>query len=284
MKITKASGELVSFDAGKLQGSLRRSGADEETSLAIAEAVLQKLTPGISTRKVYRMAFKLLAQRSKHLAARYRLKQAIMDLGPSGYPFERFVARLLEHEGFTVEVGRIVEGKCVKHEIDVIALQDHQHFMVECKYHNQPGRVSDVKIPLYVQARFRDVEQQWITLPGHGTRFHQGWVVTNTRFTSDAMQYGQCAGLYLLSWDHPQKDSLRERIDRTGLYPVTCLTGLAKAEKAGILEQGVVLCREICDDPRVLTKAGIRSERLDRVLKEGTELCTTLITHGRHGN
>ena len=98
------------------------------------------------------------------------------------------------------------------------------------------------------------------------------------------MQYGQCAGLYLLSWDHPQKDSLRERIDRTGLYPVTCLTGLAKAEKAGILEQGVVLCREICEDPSVLTKAGIRSERLDRVLKEGTELYTTLITHGRHGN
>lgn len=229
------------------------------------------------------MAFRLLGQRSKHLAARYRLKQAIMDLGPSGFPFERFIARLLEHDGFAVEVGRIVEGKCVKHEIDVIALQDQKHFMVECKYHNQPGRVSDVKVPLYVQARFKDVEQQWLLLPGHGTRFHQGWVVANTRFTSDAIQYGQCAGLYLLSWDHPMKDSLREWIDRSGLYPVTCLSGLTKAEKTRILEQGVVLCQEICNAPGVLTKAGVRAERMNSVLKEGHELCASLIVHGRHG-
>ena len=247
----------------------------------ILEEIRPRLVPGISTKRLYRMAFNLLSQRSKPLAARYRLKQAIMDLGPSGFPFERFVARILEHDGYRVEVGSIVEGKCVKHEIDVIAQRNEHHFMVECKYHH-PGRVCDVKIPLYIQARFKDVEQQWKLIPGHGTKFHQGWVVTNTRFTGDALQYGQCAGLYLMSWDHPGKESLKDRIDRSGLYPITCLGSLTRMEKQQLLDLGVVLCKEICKEPALLSRAGVRSARSNAVLKEGAELCATLIHHGQH--
>lgn len=281
IQVTKASGQRVLFAPEKLKASLQRAGADAETSAAIVAETLPKLSAGISTRRVHRMAFKLLHQRSKHLAARYRLKQAIMDLGPSGFPFERFIARMLEHEGYLVEVGRIVEGKCVKHEIDVIALRGDQHFMVECKYHH-PGRICDVKIPLYIQARFVDVEEQWKLIPGHGTKFHQGWLVTNTRFTSDALQYGQCAGLHLMSWDHPVEESLRARIDRSGLYPITCLSSLTHAEKQQILELGAVLCREICMDPSLLSRAGVRPNRWEAVLHEGAELCATLIDHGQH--
>lgn len=282
--ITKASGKVVAFSPEKLMASLQRAGADPGTSERIVEEIRLQLVPALSTRKIHRMAFALLKQRSRPLAGRYRLKQAIMDLGPSGFPFEKFIARILEHEGYRVEVGRVVQGKCVTHEIDVIALQDHRHFMVECKYHNRPGRICDVKVPLYVQARFKDVEQQWRQLPGHGTMFHQGWVVTNTRFTSDAMQYGRCAGLYLLSWDHPNGQSLKDRIDRSGLFPITCLSSLTKAEKQRLLEAGTVLCGEICGDPDVLHRAGVRTTRISAVLKEGTELCTTLITLGRHRN
>ncbi len=279
--VTKASGLVVPFAPEKLRASLERAGADIDTSTAIVKAILPKLTTGISTRKVYRLAFNLLHQRSRHLAARYRLKQAIMDLGPSGSPFEKFIARILEHDGFQVEVGRIVEGKCVKHEVDVIALRGDQHFMVECKYHH-PGRICDVKIPLYIQARFKDVEERWKLIPGHGTKFHQGWLVTNTRFTSDALQYGQCAGLHLMSWDHPVEESLKDRIDRSGLYPLTCLSSLTRTEKQQLLELGAVLCKEICNEPVLLSRAGVRPARLDAVLKEGAELCATLIHHGQH--
>ncbi len=269
------------FSAGKLLASLRRAGADPGTSERIVEEIRRRLVPALSTRKIHRMAFALLRQRSKPLAGRYRLKQAIMELGPSGFPFEKFIARILDHEGYRVEVGLIVQGKCVKHEIDVIAMQDHRHFMVECKYHNRPGRVCDVKVPLYVQARFKDVEQQWQQLPGHGTMFHQGWVVTNTRFTGDALQYARCAGLHLLSWDHPKGQSLKDRIDRSGLHPITCLGSLTKAEKQLLLEAGTVLCSEICRDPDTLARAGVRTTRARAVLKEAGELCATRIAHGR---
>jgi hypothetical protein len=271
LKVTKASGEVVPFAAEKLRSSLHRAGATQAISELILDAVLPLVRSGISTKKLYRIAYDLLKERSKHLAARYRLKQAIMDLGPSGFPFERFVARILEQEGYRVEVGSIVEGKCVKHEVDVIALKGEQHFMVECKYHH-PGRTCDVKIPLYIQARFKDVEERWKLIPGHATKFHQGWVVTNTRFTSDALQYGQCAGL----------ESLKDRIDRSGLYPLTCLSSLSRAEKQQLLDMGVVLCKEICQETALLSRAGVRPARFDAVLKEGAELCATLINHGQH--
>lgn len=281
LKVTKASGELVPFAPEKLRSSLQRAGATAEMSEIILEEVLPNLTSGIPAKKLFRMAFRLLHQRSQHLAARYRLKQSIMDLGPSGFPFERFIARILEHDGYRVRVGTIVEGKCVKHEIDVIAQRDEHHFMVECKFHH-PGRVCDVKIPLYIQARFKDVEEQWKLIPGHGTKFHQGWVVTNTRFTGDALQYGQCAGLFMMSWDHPMKGSLKDRIDRSGLYPLTCLSSLTRTEKQQLLDLGVVLCKEICKEPALLSRAGVRPARFDAVLKEGAELCTTLTHHGQH--
>ena len=165
------------------------------------------------------------------------------------------------------------------HEVDVVAEKRDHHFMVECKFHSDPKRKCDVKVPLYIQARFTDVERQWKAIPGHGTIFHQGWLVTNTRFTSDAVQYGECVGLYLLSWNHPQDDSLRERIDRSGLHPITCLTTLTKAEKQRILDAGTVLCAEIREDVQILGRAGVAAGKVAKVLKEVEELCGPV-----HGN
>src|SRR5690606_6702976 len=149
----------------------------------------------------------------------------------SGYPFEKYVGEILKHEGYKTRVGQIVQGHCVQHEVDVIASKDDQHFMVECKFHSDQVRKCDVKIPLYIHSRFLDVEKAWEQRPGHGHKFHQGWVMTNPRFTTDATQYGTCAGLNLVSWDFPKKGSLRERIDGSGLHPITCLTTLTKKEK-----------------------------------------------------
>lgn len=276
LQVTKSSGEMVPFSIEKLCASLQRAGASRELSETIANKVLPKLRSGVSTKKVYRFAFSLLHQRSQHLAARYRLKQAILDLGPSGFPFERFIARILEHDGYRTKVGAVVQGRCVRHEIDVTADRSDQRFMVECKYHNQPGRICDVKVPLYIHARFQDVEQQGRSIPGQGVHFDQGWLVTNTRFSVDALRFGQCAGLVMISWDYPTKGSLKDRIDRSGLYPITCLGSLTKAEKGRLLELGVVLCKDIVEDPRSLSKADVRPQRIAAVLKEGAELCASL--------
>ncbi|MBA4057210.1 MAG: ATPase, partial [Marivirga sp.] len=252
MAVTKASGERVPFSWKKLEHSLHRSGADESTIEVVKEKLKSHLHDGISTRKIYQHAFNILRKTSKFYAARYKLKQAIMELGPSGYPFEKFISEILKFQGFTVQVGVIVAGNCVTHEIDVVAEKDDKHFMVECKFHNQPGIKSDVKIPLYIYARFLDVEKKWKALAGHNVKFHQGWLVTNTRFTNDAIQYGSCAGLHLLGWDYPKKGSLNELIDASGLHPITSLTTLTKTEKQQLLERKIILCKEVCQKPELI--------------------------------
>jgi hypothetical protein len=275
--ITKASGELLPFSEEKLKHSLLRAGATNDMADSIVHNLTPQLYEGVSTKKIYKWAFRALKERSKKVAGKYQLKRAIMELGPSGYPFEKFIGEILKHQGYQTQVSQVVKGKCVNHEIDVIAEKEDHHFMVECKYHNLPGTVCDVKIPLYIQARFKDVEAAWLLLPGHSTKFHQGWVVTNTRFTGDAIQYGNCAGLKLVGWDYPNGESLRSQIDTLGLYPISCLTSLTKQEKQMLFDRRVVMCYELCEDHSLLTEIGVRPPRINVIKEEAKQLCAKLM-------
>jgi hypothetical protein len=280
--ITKATGELAPFNPEKLMQSLKRAGAPDETARNITAEVSSKIYAGMSTKKIYSMAFSLLKNQSRPVAARYHLKTAIMELGPSGFPFEKYFAAILEEQGYAVRVGEIVNGKCVTHEIDVIAEKGNDFFMVECKYHNNRGIICDVKIPLYIHARFNDVEAVWLTQPEYQTKNRKGWVVTNTKFSADAIQYATCAGLKLVGWNYPFKESLKETIDTLGLYPITCLTTLTRKEKTFLLENKIVLCKEISDDPHWLLEAGITEARAKTIMAESTLLCKKL-TDSKNG-
>ncbi len=271
--ITKASGEKSKYSENKIRTSLQRAGASKEQVDSIIEQISSKLYEGITTKKIYQLAFKLLREGSRHMAARYHLKQAIMELGPSGYPFEKYIAEILNRQGYQTQVGEFVQGSCVNHEVDVIAKKNNHVFMIECKYHNQRGIFCDVKIPLYIQARFKDVESAWLKLPDHISKTHQGWVVTNTRFSGDAIQYGTCVGLNLVGWDYPIKGSLKDQIDTLGLYPITCLTSLTKVEKQRLLDKKIVLCNEISNNERLLDSVGVKLARISTVMKEAQQLC-----------
>jgi hypothetical protein len=195
-----------------------------------------------------------------------------MELGPSGFPFEKFFASLLAYKGYKTQVGVMVEGHCVRHEIDVIAEKGNEYIMVECKYHNINGIACDVKIPLYIQSRFKDVEFNWKKLPNHKNKNHQGWLVTNTKFTEDAIQYGQCMGLNMIGWSFPISENLKSMIDDSGLYPITCLTTITKYEKQLLLDKKIVLCKEICNKVSILKVANIPESRYANILKEAQSL------------
>lgn len=280
IKITKASGESVLFNPERLKHSLHRAGADKAAVEEITRKIQERLYENIPTKKIYRIAFNLLKKRSGPVAARYHLKKAIMELGPSGFPFEKFIAEILKWQGYKIQTGVISEGKCVSHEVDVIAEKENETIMVECKYHNKPGIFCDVKIPLYVNSRFKDLEYTWIKIPGRENRKYIGCLVTNTRFSFDAVQYGTCAGLKLLSWDYPAKNGIKDQIDKLGLYPVTCLTSLTKKEKQALLDKRIVLCHEINMDIRLLRTIGVTDSRIPVVTEEIKKLCEQLIKNG----
>lgn len=156
----KYSGDVVAFDVDKLINSLGRSQANEELIQQIVAQVEIQIYDGITTKKIYQMAFKVLKGKSRVSASKYKLKKALMELGPSGFPFEKLGGKLLVHEGYVIKVGVIVQGNYVQHEVDVTAQKDNTHFMRECKYHSGQGGVCNVKIPLYIHSRFLDVEKQ----------------------------------------------------------------------------------------------------------------------------
>ena len=269
VKITKAHGEKEFFSKEKLVRSLRRSHVSDDVINAVVSEITSQLTEGMSTKEIFRRAFELLRQYTPPHAARYKLKQGINELGPSGFPFEQYVGALLASEGYSVKTGIILQGHCVRHEVDVIAEKDEQYVMVECKYHNAQGIHCDVKIPLYIHSRFLDIDQELKDSAEHSLRQRKMMIFTNTRFTDDAITYGNCIGIRLVGWDYPRGDSLRERVNAAGLHPLTCMTTLTNHEKGLLLEEGLVLCRQIFQKPEILGKIGISSaERQERILNE----------------
>jgi hypothetical protein len=273
-KIVKASGETDTFQVEKLRQSLRRSGASDEIIDTVVAEITSSLHDGMTTNTIYRKAYKLLKQvaRTAVTAPRYSLKRAIMDMGPSGYPFEHLVASILERHGYTTQVGVTRQGHCVTHEVDVLAERDGTRIAIECKYHNRQGYICDVKVPLYIQSRFLDL-QRASRENGNGPEITEGWVVTNTRFSGDAMDFGRCMGLRLISWDYPEGEALKDRIERAGLYPVTVLTNLKHAEMQMILNAKIVTCSELLANQEILGTLGLGNKRLQAVLTEAKALC-----------
>src|SRR5690606_7584859 len=156
--IIKSSGEKVRFSLDKLRASLGKSGADKETINQIIDRVRDELYNGISTKEIYNRAFALLKKKGSYLASKYKLKRAIYELGPTGYPFERFISAILKYSGYKTLVGEILQGQCVTHEIDVVATKNGTTTVIECKFHSEEGRNCNVKVPLYIASRYKDVK------------------------------------------------------------------------------------------------------------------------------
>ncbi len=269
--VTKGNGDIVLFNSDKLKQALQSSGAGTEEQEKIVQLVQKNLYEGISTSKIYRLAFDLLKKESYRMAGRYKLKNAIMELGPTGYPFEHFVGRIFESMGYEVETGIIVQGKCVQHEVDVVARKPGEMLMIECKFHSNNSTKSSVQVPLYINSRFQDVKAAWEKQYGNNL-IYRGGVVTNTRFSEDAEKYGTCVGLQMISWDFPENDGLKSRIDRARLHPLTSMISLTKPQKQQLLEKGIVLCRELEENKILLQEMGISEHKTARILREAKNL------------
>jgi len=272
--VKKATGESELFSKSKLEESLKRSGATRSAINDVVEEIVGWIEDGTTTKKIYSKAFALLQKKRSSTAARYSLKKALMELGPTGYPFEHFVGQIFEHQGFSVEVGQVIQGQCVKHEVDVIASYNNKQYIVECKFYNSQGKFANVKVPLYIRSRVNDIIAKRSGLPEFNKYSFHGWIVTNTRFTSDAMDFGRCSGLHLISWDYPKGHSLKDMIEKAKFFPITTLTQLTKKEEQVLMEKGVVLCRQINKEPSVLDLINLSSSKRQSLLKEIEDLCS----------
>ncbi|OGG72764.1 hypothetical protein A3A38_03075 [Candidatus Kaiserbacteria bacterium RIFCSPLOWO2_01_FULL_53_17] len=267
--ITKADGEQEPFDPRKLDTSLMHAGAASAVRTDIVAHIERELVGGMRTEDIYAHAFKLLREEgTPAVAARYSVKRAVFALGPSGFPFEQFIAEILRAHGWKARTGVAMTGRCAPHEVDVLAEKGERHIGIEAKFHNEAGGKTDVKDALYVKARFEDLAHA----PEASSRVGEGWLVTNTRFTRNAIRYAQCSRLTLLGWDYPHNHGLLTMIEEARVHPLTALTTLTESEKRRLMDNNIVLCRDVQAE-HLLKEYGVKPERVPKVLEEARYLC-----------
>ena len=214
--IIKADGRRVLFNENKILSTCRRAGANKKTAQQILKNVRSQVYQGIHTKDIYKLVLQAISKQvgKTGLHHRYQLKDAIMNMGPTGFPFENYVGKILSHYGFEiVGLRNKVRGKCAVHEIDLIGKFEQKKFMIECKHSSVRGSFIGLKVALYTHARFLD------TLPS----FEGEAIVCNAKVSQSAKQYSKCIGQKILSWRYPPEKSLEKIIDDHKLYPITVL-------------------------------------------------------------
>lgn len=278
MNIKNNAGETVEFEISKLENSLRNSGAGEQSLQRVLETILPKCFDGITTGELYRMAFEELKKISNSVAARYSLKKALLELGPAGFYFEQWIARVFQNIGYKTETGQLIKGHAVTHEADVIAKKDDKTYWVECKFRNAEDTKISVTTPMYVLSRIKDISDIQYNLFGTKTEFTAGWLITNTYFTKDSVAFSEYYGLRLLSWDYPKDKNIKSLVNQNALYPITCLTTLDGKQKQKLLEEKCVLAKELFNNQNLLNILELNDEKKSEVLKEARELMTIKIS------
>lgn len=272
MKVTKFSGELVDYQQEKLIRSLKKSGANDYVVSEILQQIEPQLFDGISSKKIYKLAFQYLKNCSNAHAARYNLKSAIVALGPAGFYFEKYISKIHELLEYKTHVNLTFKGKCVTHEVDVLLFKDDLVTMIECKFHSSTDAKTDVKIPMYILSRFNDLKERKFEIFGELRCINFCLIVTNNKFTDDALTFANCSNLKMLSWDYPIHNGLREIIDRLKIYPITCLTTLTIAEKEALLAVNIITVKDLLDEKKWLESLELSKIRMKRVLTEANQL------------
>jgi hypothetical protein len=275
--IIKADGVRELFNREKLERSLRKIGTDQATVDLIVSKIEANLTEGNTTKEIYRQAFALLKKHQHPVALRYSLKRAIAELGPSGFPFENFVAEIFKAQGYQTVTDQIVMGSCVPHEVDVVAFNSQELIMIEAKFHTDFGTRSDLKVALYIKARFDDLQKNTfkygVSLESdiQERRMTKGVLITNTNFSSTAIQYGECSNLNMIGWNYPRGNNLHNLIEDYNIIPVTVLTTISQAEKKMFIANGLVLAKQL-ENFELLKSYNFDDSKIKLIIKEVSEL------------
>lgn len=281
MYVIKASGKRVKFDKNRVRRTCMRAGADTNLADAVLREVSNKVYDGMPTRDILRLTLACLKKENPVVATRYRLKKAVLELGPGGFVFEKFVRQLLRIGGYDAWFPKIIRGVCVDHEVDIIAKspradepfpwkvpRNKSIYMIECKYHNAAGVRTGIKIALYVWARFLDLRDG--CKKGYCEKFDYPWLISNTKFSRSAKAYAECKNMRLLGWRYPSKAGLEYLIESNKAYPITILRGLDLNSRERLFSQDIILCTDLLDlqKQKAREKAGIKQQKLNNLIKQ----------------
>ena len=264
MQIIKSTGEKQLFNAQKLARSLRRTGASPKAVIQTLKDVKKAVRPNATTDQLFQIARRQLYRYQPDAAIRYSLARALQDLGPTGFPFEQYIAKVLQAYGYATSTNQTIRGRCVSHEVDVVARKDGVAHFIECKYHRFRAAVSDLKVALYHHARCLDLKealQYWQDEKA-------GWLITNTRCTSQAIAYAECVGMRITAWHYPQNGGLEQLIEANELYPITIFPVLDQDAKQRLIKNNFLLAKDVLSRKAGLQKTGIPAKLRQRLVEQ----------------
>jgi len=273
LEVITEDGSREPFNKEEFRKSLLRAKVPAMLIDDIHNKLNKKFSGVTDTTKIYNFVTKILKSKNKKSLPRYTTKRSLLTLGPSGFPFEMFLAKIFEAKGYEVLVGQHLQGKCVSHEVDIVARNKGELLMAEVKFHNKTSFKTDTKVALYVKARFDDLMDNEFINDGGPTKMTRGMIITNTKFTNNAKKYGHCAGIDMIGFDYPENGSLYDLIDETGLHPVTCLTEITKNQKESLLNRNIVTCNELRNDEMALDSIRLSGAKRKKLLDEIASIC-----------
>lgn len=268
--VIKKSGEKEIYNPEKVKRSMNRVGVPLNLQPEVLSHIQTKFQKGqLSTGEIFKHILEYLEPRDRKSSLRFNLREAIFELGPTGFPFEQYLAHIFRTMGYSVKTGVIMRGDCVSHEIDLVLEKNSHKEIVEAKFHNHTAVKTDVQVALYTYARFLDVKEK--------NHVDNVWLVTNTKLSIDAISYANCKGIPIIAWNYPDKGNLQDFVEDPQMYPITILSSLSEQEKKRLIEKNIVFCRDILTkSDSELSDPLIRNDSLQRAKEDAQLVCPLL--------
>lgn len=243
-KVENLEGEKEPFSSEKVYLSAKNAGASKELAEEVARRIEKKVYPNIKTSKIYQEVKNILREKDYQSSLKFDLKVAMKKLGPTGFPFEKYVKSILQKSGFKIKINLYIKGKCCTYEIDFLAENKEIVYIGECKYRNLLDSSVGINFALINYARFLDLK--------NGNFLNQfsklkikSILVTNAKFSTSAIKYSNCVGSNLLGWKYPQNNGLEKIIEDNKLYPITILPSLSKEMASVFTKKRKMLAKDV---------------------------------------
>jgi len=273
--VINLAGQKEPFSWKKVFSSAQRAGASKESATKIADEISLLVYPGISTALIYEEVLKRLRKNEPRAGIRFPLKKAIQRLGPTGFPFEKYVGALFENQGWQVFLNQHLKGYCLTYEIDFLAQKEKELFIGECKFRHA---LAKQKIPSEIilenYAKFLDLKKgELFKTPTFFQKEISFILVTDAKFTYRSQKFARCYRLELLGWRYPQERGLEYLIESQNLYPITILPSLDDDLACQCFEEKIILVKDLLKKwPDFTRKAKIPPKKAAAIFEEAQTL------------
>jgi len=271
--VKKQDGSEEGFNKDKLLISIKKNSGSEKVAEDVVKYFEKEKIKETTSDEIFELTKKFLLEKGdKKAFLRYNLPKSIYKLGPEGFAFEKFIAEVFQSYKYNpVHVGQKIQGKCVVHEMDIVATKNNELMTAELKFHNTRSKKSDLKVALYMKARFDDILNSGF----YKDKMPRQVIITNTKFTNNAKAYAKCVGMEMIAWNYPEGDNLYDFILRSGVHPITAITCIPNKAKEYFLRKKIVSCYDLMKDNKKMLENNpfIPNDKITEIIEEIKVMC-----------